>query len=113
MPRTEVPVTTLRGVTDGIAPSAEVACDPVNLNVISNYSNTMWLEVTNTGGVSNNITLITQANIGGRAVADDVVAVAAAGKRRLGPFSKAIYGDSLQFDSVAAMTVAAYQTLPQ
>lgn len=112
MPRTAIPITTLTGVVAGVPETTPVACDAVNGNVINNYSEHMWLEVTNSAGASGTITLNTPGTVQGRAIADDTVTIpASANRRRLGPFSRAVYGDNLEFNaSAATLSVAAYQT---
>lgn len=113
MARTEIPVTTMTGVAGGIAPTAEVALDPAaspNGNVISNISPTTTLELTCTVAGPVNVTLVTPGDVGGRAIADDTVTMSGAGtKRRLGPFSPAVFGSSLQINGPATVTAAAYQ----
>lgn len=113
MPRTEMPVTTLTGAVAGIPEATPVACDVANGNVISNLSEHMWLEVSNSVASPGTINLVTPGDVQGRAVADDTVTIpASATRRRLGPFAKAVYGNSLQFTgSATTLTVAAYQTL--
>lgn len=115
MARTEVPVTTLKGSRDGIAPTAEVPADPAaspNGNVISSYSDTMWLEITCTVAGPVNIVFNTPGTVGGRAIEDDTYAISGAGtKRRFGPFNRVVYGPNLEFNAPASITVAAYQTV--
>lgn len=113
MARTEIPVTTLTGVTGGIAPTTEVALDPAaspNGNVISNISPTTWLELTCTVAGPVNVTLVTPGDVQGRAIADDTVTMSGIGtKRRLGPFSSAVFGKDLQINGPVTVTAAAYQ----
>lgn len=114
MARTALQVTSLTGNTSGIAPATPVALDATNGNVINSYGQHMWLEVncTVTGPV--NITFVTPVTVGSRAVPDDTYAISGNGTKRLfGPFDKNVYGENLQIDGPASLTVAAYQTVPQ
>lgn len=115
MPRTTIPITTLTGVVAGVAETTPVAADVVNGNVINNYSEHMWLEVTNSVASPGTITLKTPGTVQGRQIADDPVTIpASANRRRLGPFSRAVYGTNLELDaSAATLSIAAYQTALQ
>lgn len=108
MPATPLPV---NGVTiTGVAPVGEVAADVTNGNQLaSNNGVSTWVEATNTGGSSYTLTLVTTATYAGRAVADDVITLAASAKRRIGPFPLDLYGPNplLQAQN-AAITLAAY-----
>src|SRR5687767_14150807 len=111
MPRRAVPITTLTGDVAGVPETTPVASDVVNGNVINNISDHMWIEVTNSVASPGTVTLKTPGTVQGRAIEDDVVTIpASANRRRLGPFSKAVYGNNLEFDaSAVTLTVAAYQ----
>jgi hypothetical protein len=114
MPRTETPVATLTGSINGLPEVVPVAGDVANGNVISNYSPTMWLEVTNSGAITTyTVSVVTPATGSGRSVVDDVSTPFAANQvRKFGPFDSGIYGPNLEFNvSNAALTVAAYQLL--
>jgi hypothetical protein len=112
MPRTNVPITTLSGAINGVAPTTPTGGDVANGNVITGYSEHTWVEVTNTHAtVAGTITFNTPGTVGGRAIGDDVGTVGATLKRYFGPWDKDIFGDSLEFNvSATTMQVAAYQT---
>lgn len=113
MARTEIPVTTLTGVQGGIAPTAEAALDPAaspNGSVVKNISPTTWLELTCTVAGPVNVILETPFTSAGRAIADDTVTMSGIGtKRRLGPFSSALFGSDLNINGPVTVTAAAYQ----
>lgn len=113
MARTAIPVTTLTGVTGGIAPTAEVALDPAaspNGNVVQSISPTTWIELTCTVAGPVNVILETPYTVGGRAIADDTITMSGIGtKRRVGPFSSAVFGNDLNINGPSTVTCAAYQ----
>lgn len=113
MARTEIPITTLTGVTGGVAPTPEVALDPAaapNGNVVKNISPTTILELTCTVAGPVTVVLETPYTVGGRAVPDDSIVMSGSGtKRRVGPFSTAVFGTDLNINGPATVTAAAYQ----
>lgn len=94
----------------GLTPVTEVAADNVNGNhIAANDGSNVWLEVTNGGGASATVTLVTSATVGGRAVTDDVITIAAAGKRMIGPFPTDLFGAQPVIQcSASTVTVVAY-----
>jgi hypothetical protein len=113
MARTAIPVTTLNGVQGGIAPTTEVALDASaspNGNVIQAISPTTWIELTCTVAGPVSVVLETPFTVGGRAIADDTITLSGIGtKRRVGPFSSAVFGNDLNINGPATVTAAAYQ----
>lgn len=72
-----------------------------------------FLHVKNGSGSSINVTLVTPVEVGGRAVDDDVIAVAAGAEKMIGPFDESIYNNpdgtvNVNFSAVATVTVAAF-----
>lgn len=72
-----------------------------------------FLHVKNGSGSSINVTLVTPVTVGGRAVADDVVAVAAGAEKLIGPFDERTYNNAdgkvdVNFSAVTTVTVAAF-----
>jgi hypothetical protein len=110
MARTEIPVTTLVGSTTGVLNTTPVALDATNGNVISNFSPTMWLELTCTVAGPVTVTLTTPGDVQGRAIADDTLSLSTIGSvRKFGPFDTDVYGSSLQINGPVTVTAAAYQ----
>ena len=113
MARTEIPVTTLTGNPSGVLETTPVALDASaapNGNIISNFSPTMWLELTCTVAGPVTVNLVTPGDVQGRAIADDSISLSGIGTtRKFGPFSTAVYGSSLQINGPATVTAAAYQ----
>jgi len=110
MARTEIPVTTLVGNTAGVVNTTPVALDAVNNNVISNFSPTMWLELTCTVAGPVTVTFVTPGDVQGRAITDDTASLSTIGSvRKFGPFDPDVYGTSLQINGPATVTAAAYQ----
>jgi hypothetical protein len=110
MAATPVPVTTIDR-TGSAAPPAEVAMDIANGNVLNGNNGAMWIEVTNSGGTSKNLTA-TQINAqDGVASPGKVWALTAAAKRRLGPFPVGIYGASVLLapEAGSTLTIMGYQ----
>jgi hypothetical protein len=116
MARTELQITTMSGAAGGIAPATEVALDPAaspNGNVVKNISPTTTLELTCTVAGPVNVVLETPNTVGGRAIADDTITLSGIGtKRRIGPFSEAVFGKDLNINGPATVTAAVYQTTP-
>jgi len=110
MARTEIPVVTLTGSTSGVLNTTPVALDATNGNVISNFSPTMWLELTCTVAGPVTVTLTTPGDVQGRAIADDTLSLSTIGSvRKFGPFDTDVYGTSLQINGPVTVTAAAYQ----
>lgn len=113
MARTEIPVVTLTGAVNGIAETTPVALDPAaspNGNVINNIGPTTWLELTCTVAGPVNVVFETPYTSGGRAIADDTVALSGIGTtRKFGPFPPALFGNNLNINGPATVTAAAYQ----
>jgi hypothetical protein len=70
------------------------------------------LHVKNGSGASINVTLVTAATVGGRAVADDVVAIGAGAEKIIGPLDEAVFNQadgtvSVDFSAVSSVTCAA------
>lgn len=116
MARTAIPITTMSGVSGGIAPTTEVALDPAaapNGNVVNNIGPHTWVELTCTVAGPVTVTFDVTATVQGRAVPDDTVTMSGIGtKRRVGPFANAVFGDNLNINGPATVTIAAYQTVP-
>lgn len=107
MPRTQITVNSLTRA--GVAPVTEVAADATNFNFVVNDGKT-WLEVTNSGGNTETVTLRVKGTVDGQAVTPKVVSLATTVKRKIGPFPVALYGPQVEFDcSHAGITVAAYR----
>lgn len=71
------------------------------------------IHVKNASASSINVTFITAVTVGNRAVADDIVAVAAGAEKLIGPFDEGAYNTPdglLEFDfsAVTTVTVAAF-----
>lgn len=72
-----------------------------------------FVHVKNGGGGSINVTLVTPVTVGGRAVGDDVIAVAAGAEKMIGPFQESVYNNtdgtvSVDFSGVSSVTCAAF-----
>lgn len=89
MPRTAL--TVQRIDRDGLVVSY-TAGDSINGHEFANSTQDVFLHIKNGGASSINVTLITSATIDGLAVADKVVAVAAAAEKFIGPFANGTYG---------------------
>jgi hypothetical protein len=107
MPTTPIPVNSIsRG---GIAPQTEAAGDNVNGNTFANNGAT-WLEVTNGGGSSGTVTVGYPGKVDGQSIPAKSYTLAAAAKRRIGPFPIALFGTApVVQPSAATITIAAYQ----
>lgn len=94
---------------NGMTPDAEVAGDNTNGNSFAN-SGQVWLECTNGGGSSATLTVAFPGKVHGQTVTPKSYSIAAAGKRRIGPFSPAAFGSVVTVTpSAATLTLAAYQ----
>lgn len=107
MPRTALAVQTVK--PEGVIPAYTAA--NADGHAIANRGR-MCLHVKNGGGSAIDVTLVTGATVGGRAVADDVVSVAAGAEKLIGPFSESVYNQSggvmhVDFSAVTTVTVAA------
>lgn len=93
----------------GVTPATEAAGDNANGNSIPNNGN-CWLEVTNGGGSAATVTVAYPNTVDGAAIPARSYSLAAAARRRIGPFPPAIYGDPLIVTpSASTVTIAAYQ----
>ena len=111
MARTDLALQEIVGT--GLAPAYSAA--NVDGHAVLNRGE-MFLHVKNASGAPINVTLVTPSTVRGRAVADDVVAVPAAGERMIGPFDPELFdfksgADAnklhVNFSSVTSVTVAA------
>lgn len=71
----------------------------------------------NSSGAPIDVTIVSQATIGGLAVADQVVAVPASGQRAIGPFPVGIYNDAnsraqMTYSDVTTLAVAILKVTP-
>ena len=71
-----------------------------------------FIRVVNGGGSPAVVTIATPTKVGGNAIADRVVSVAAGTEQNIGPFPPGIYNDSngdinITFDFVTTVTIAA------
>lgn len=93
----------------GIVPTTEAAGDNTNGNSILNNGST-WLEVTNGGGSAATVTVAYGSKVDGQTVPAKSYSLAAAAKRRIGPFPVTLFGKTLIVTpSAATVTIAAYQ----
>lgn len=104
------PLATQTIVTAGIVPAYTNA--NVDGHSVANRGRT-FLHVKNGSGASINVTLVTAATVGGRAVADDVVAVGAGAEKMIGPFDETVYNAAsgvvnVDFSAVTTVTCAAF-----
>lgn len=107
-------LTTIQAVDTGVV-KALAAANALGHSIDGGGS--VLLEVANASGGSINVTVQTAATVNGLAVADQVVAVAAATTKIIGPFRPAIYdrasGDTdagkvyVDFSAVTSVTCAA------
>lgn len=109
MPPTPLPVQTL--VRGGVTPTAEVAADAANGNILAtNNGVSTWVEATNTDTESHTLTLVTPGTVDGLAIADKVVTIPAGAKWRSGPLPVMTYGSKPQITADSALvTIAARQ----
>lgn len=77
----------------GIVPIVIAGMSAADTQVIANKNGDVVLRVINGGSESTNVTVVTPGEVGGNAVADLVVAVAAGVTKESGPFDPAIYND--------------------
>lgn len=112
MPATAIPVTTID--RSGAATAVEVAMDLVNTNVLNNNNGAMWVEVTNSGGTTKNLSITLPNAQDGVASGPKVYALATTVKRRIGPFPVEIYGTDVIFTAEAAstLTIRGFQLTP-
>ena len=74
-----------------------------------------WIEVANASGGSINVTVQTAGTVDGRAVADDVIAIANGATKLIGPWPTHLYNQStadgvyVDFSAVSSVTCAAYK----
>lgn len=74
-----------------------------------------YLEVINGGGAPINVTVVTPKTHRGKAIADDVVAVPAGGRKKLGPYPAEDYANSadgkadVTYSATAAVTVGCFE----
>ena len=104
-------------VDSGLAPTLAAANN--GDTVADDGSSRTFVEVSNGGGSSINVTVPAQQTsvnvpgVGVLAVADQVVAVPNGGRRLIGPFSRAYINSSgnvtLNFSSVTSVTVGAFK----
>lgn len=74
--------------------------------------------VTNGGGGSINVTLVTQKTVDGNAVADPVVAVAAGVTKAIGPFQRDLYNDvdgnvNVNYSGTTSVTAKVVRVTPE
>lgn len=93
MARTQL---TINAITaSGLTDPSPTAGDAVNGNYIAGNDGRIMLRVTNTdGGAPHDITFITPGSVGGLAVADRVVSVAASTTLFIGPLAPGVYNNS-------------------
>lgn len=106
MPATRI--NPVRILQTGVVEPVAVAADTVNGNIVTNADG-LQLTVNNTGGTPVTVTLKTSATVEGQAVADLTVTVAAGTAKRLGSFSRALFGEDVEFSVSGACTLAAYR----
>ena len=115
MPRTNLALQTIS--PSGIVPAYTAA--NVDGHSVSNRGS-QFVHVKNGGAASINVTFVTPVTVGGRAVADDVVAIAAGAEKLIGPLAEAVFNQQsgtdvgkvyVDFSAVTSVTVAAF-TLP-
>lgn len=103
----ETPLTPVRVSQTGVAASDGSAADLVNGNTVPNLA-ALHLLITNAGEASLTVTFETSASVEGYAVADVTATVPAGASRAFGKFSRALFGDAVDFTCSAAATVVAY-----
>lgn len=115
MARTDLALQTLSYA--GITPAYEAG--NVDGHMFNNRGR-QFVVVKNGSAAAINATFVTPVTVGGRAVADDVVAVAAGGEKMIGPFEERTFNQSsgadvgkvyVDLSAVASVTVGAF-TLP-
>jgi hypothetical protein len=83
---------------DGVAAATAATGDPVEGHYTPNTERTV-IEVTNTdAGGAHTVTFITPVTVGGKAVDDQEVSIAASTTRVFGHFPTSLYGTTLQID---------------
>ncbi len=108
MPATPIQVNTInRG---GLTPVTEAAGDTANGMSIAN-SGAVWLEVSNTAGTAGTVTVAYPGLVDGQTVPAKSYSIpATTGKKRIGPFPVALFGNTVTITpSAATITVSAYQ----
>lgn len=92
MPPVSIPVTQV--LDTGVTPPAQTNGDLANGNQLDFNDGRIIVEVISSDAGAQSVTVVTPGNVGGFAVADNVVAVPAGATRILGPFSPATYNQS-------------------
>lgn len=82
-----------RTTADGVEPNVIEGLNSADTQVIPNKNGDVILRVINGGAEATNVTVVTPGEVGGNAIADKVVAVAAGKTRLIGPFDPAVYND--------------------
>lgn len=100
MPRTSIPKTQLSDA--GVADPAETDADVVNGNSLANTGKTV-LRVRNAHAtLARTVTFATPVTVGGKAVEDTEVSIAAETTRTFGSLATALYGTSVPIDGETA-----------
>lgn len=104
-------LTTQQIALTGVVPSFSNA--HTDGHAFGNRGGRTYLEVKNGSGSSINVTLVTPITVGERAVADDVVAVAAGDTRKIGPFDESTYNNPdgtvwVNLSATTSVTLAAF-----
>jgi hypothetical protein len=101
-----------RVLATGLVADYETPLSLADNYIVANTGRT-FLHVVNGGGSPTNVTIVTPRTVGGLAVADRVVAVAAGAEAFIGPFPVSVYSSSLDvsFDFITSVSLAAL-TLP-
>lgn len=97
-----------RTTTAGAEPTVIEGLSSADTQVIPNKQGDVILRVTNGGAEATNVTVVTPGTVGGNAIADKVVAVAAGKTELIGPFDPAVYNDgkgnlAVQFSKVTSV----------
>ena len=110
-------LTVSKVISTGLAEPAKGAAN-VDGNSIPNPSGSAWIEILNGSASPINVTVQTSKAYKGRAVADDVVAVAAGATKRIGGnWDPEVYNQTdgsvyVDYSAVTTVTVAALDVQP-
>lgn len=77
----------------GVVPTVISGMSAADTQVIANKNGDVILRVINGGTEPTNVTIVTPGEVGGNAIADQVVSVVNATTKEIGPFDPAIYND--------------------
>lgn len=114
MPRAALTINdvTITGVVDTLAASET---DGESISNIGSNAGRVWLEVNNGGGGSINVTVKTPGLAAGLEIAEQIIAVAAGVRKKIGPFPQpAIYNQTdgsvhIDYSAVTSVTSAAFR----